>query len=115
VGRKRLTRLLLLLPLDIQPLHDVGRRSIMTQLFGHQLHGGIDVIEEPAITGTQIIQPGLAVGCVDETVFRTFAVADEADFAIETIAGKRRLFVGGEFYLCRRVGQFDDGQFVDVA
>jgi hypothetical protein len=49
-------------------LHDLGRSSIPTQQFGHDLHRVVHVMEESLVSGAEVVQPRLAIGCLDEPV-----------------------------------------------
>ena len=53
----------------------------MCQLVRHHIHRLGDMREEGFVSGTQIIQAGFAIGCLNKAVFRAAPVADKADVA----------------------------------
>jgi hypothetical protein len=63
------------------PLHHICRRTLVAKFTGHELHVGVNVVEEQLVPGAQIIQSVFAIGRLYEAMFGTFAVAGEANVA----------------------------------
>ena len=68
-------------------LHDVGGRALHGQLVGHEVHVGCDMVVELPVAFAEIVEAGVAVAVVDDSVLGAFAVASELDIALATLAG----------------------------
>lgn len=64
------------------------RRSALPQQVRHDVHGLLDVMEERLVSQTEIVQPRLTLGRVDEPVARALAEARKQDVA--TVNGSSR-------------------------
>ncbi len=58
-------------------LHDLVREAALAEQARHGLHRRSDVSKEGLVAGAQVVEPVLAVGCLDEAVARALAVAGE--------------------------------------
>lgn len=67
---------------------DGGGGHAAAELVGHEAHGGLGVLEEAAVAGAKVVEPGLIVGGESETVFGTLAIADGCVRAVETLLRK---------------------------
>ena len=72
--------------LSSKQTHDVCGRAARLEQLGHRLHVGVDGFEKMFVSPTKIVQSGLAVRGVDETIFWAFTMASEADLAFSAIA-----------------------------
>ena len=60
-----------------QDVHHLVGVTSATQQFCHDAHRVVDVIEEQLVSGTQVVQPRLAIRGVDKAIARAFPVAGE--------------------------------------
>jgi hypothetical protein len=56
------------------PIHNVRRRAMRGEFRRHEAHIGIDVPEEHFVAGAEVIETGLAVGCVQKAMLGALAV-----------------------------------------
>jgi hypothetical protein len=70
----------------LEHLHDIGRRPALPEFGSHELHVGVDMLEEQPVAGTQIIEPPLTGRRSCESALRAFTVACEADFALLAVS-----------------------------
>ena len=64
------------------PLHHVGRWSLIVEFAFHKIHVGSHVFEKPVIPGAQVVESRFA-GCrAGKSVLRAFAVAGEQEIAL---------------------------------
>ena len=82
---------------------------------GQLCQKGFAVIKKAFISGTQVIQAGLSVRRLQETIFRTFAIAHCSDFTCPAIAGKCVRFGPAEGYLGRAFEQFEQRCRPDIS
>ena len=59
------------------PGHDIGRRTPVSQLVGHETHVRINVPEEMLVALAQVVQARLVFRAGEKTVFRALAVTGE--------------------------------------
>src|SRR5208337_4183127 len=62
-------------------LHDLVREAALAEQARHGLHRRSDVSKEGLVAGAQVVEPVLAVGCLDEAVARALTVAGEQNRA----------------------------------
>src|SRR5690606_18325618 len=77
-------------------LHHKGGRLAPPPERDHFLHIRVDMIKEVPVPLAEVVETRLAVRRLDEPVFRTAAVAHEADLALEAVPGKRLLLTGAK-------------------
>ncbi len=65
--------------------HHLCRSAIAPQQLGHDAHQLVDVREERFVVRTQVIQPRLAIWCLNEAVLGSLDVTGEAHFALATV------------------------------
>ena len=58
----------------------------MAELFSHEAHVGIDVMEEELVTCAKVVQARFAFRSFDESMFGAFAVAGKTDIAFPAVA-----------------------------
>ena len=68
--------------------HYIGRRTLVSDLFGHEIHIWCHMLEEPSVTLAELIQARFAVSGESESVFGTFTVAGKEEFAAAALAGE---------------------------
>ena len=71
--------------------------------------------EERLVASAQVIQPRLAIWCLDEAVLGTFTMTGEAHFALATVARQRVALVQPKLPLFVRCHEFDHMLLLDVA
>src|SRR5919202_2670508 len=98
-----------------QDAHDVRRRPICAQLGRHQPHRPVDMGEEGLEPGAQIVQAGLAVGCVEYAVLGAAAVADEANFTLTAVARQRLALGEAELPLPVGADHLDQRNILEIA
>jgi hypothetical protein len=76
----------------------------LLQLYCHHPHLGINVVEELAVTGTEVIQPGLTIGRDGVTILGTATVADEAYLAALAVTRQGGFLLVTELELVVTVG-----------
>lgn len=74
------------------PAHHVGWRTIRGQFGSHESHVQIHVVEEPLVSGAEVIQSRFSVGRSGESVLRALSITDKAHVTLAAIARKCRLF-----------------------
>src|SRR5690606_26677621 len=67
-------------------LHDVVGITAFNAELGHVLHRAVDMGEESAVAGGQVVQPGFPVGCLDEAIAWAFPVAGEQHRALLAVS-----------------------------
>ena len=95
-------------------LHDLVGPAALTKQAGHDLHRGVDMVEEELVAGTQVVEPGLASRGRDEPVTRALTVAGEQNVTIPTILGQAVQLVLPERPLLLRGNQLHHGRLPDV-
>src|ERR1051325_3026511 len=68
-------------------LHYIAGRPATAEEASHRLHVWIDVMEEPLIARTQVIEACLAVGSMDKPVLGTFSIACKTHITLEAVFG----------------------------
>ena len=86
-----------------QQTHDGCWRLARVEQFGHHLHVRIDRFEKMLVTRAKIVQSRLALWRLDESVFRAFTIASEADLALAAKVRQRVEFLAAEMSLPRRI------------
>jgi hypothetical protein len=71
-----------------RPLHHARRRSILLELFCHEAHVRINVMEEMLVSSAEVIEPILARRRLRKTVLGALAVAGETHIARSAIGGQ---------------------------
>jgi hypothetical protein len=71
--------------------------------------------EKGFVSGTQVIEPGFAVGSVEEAVLGTLAMTGEPDLAFPAVAGQRVALVPTKLNLLRGCKQLDKVSLSNVA
>ncbi len=79
--------------------HDLRGGSARFEQLGHRLHVRIDGFEKVLVNRAKIVQSRLAVRRVDESIFRAFTMAGEADFAFAAIVWQGVQFLTAEMSL----------------
>ena len=83
--------------------HDLCGSSARVEQLDHRLHVWIDGFEKMFVSRAKIVQPRLAVGRVDESIFRAFTVAGEANLTFAAIVWQRCKFLTAEMPLLGRI------------
>ena len=72
-------------------------------------------MEEPLVSGAEVIEVGLTVWGAGEPMLRTFAVAGEAHVTFATVAGQGVALIGTELALLGGLKKCGEGDIHDVA
>ena len=86
-----------------QQIHDGCWRLARVEQFGHHLHVRIDGFEKMFVSRAKIVQSRLAVWRLDESIFRAFTIASEADLALAAKVRQRVEFLAAEMSLPGRI------------
>ena len=84
---------------DSRNRHDVPCQPTVPDQFRHDFHFGSGVFKKRPVTLAEIVQARLSVGCFDETVPGTLAMAGKNEIAPAAVSGKAIPFVPAEFQL----------------
>ena|ERR1700760_18075 len=79
--------------------HDVRRRPAFAQLFRHELHVWVDVVEEVLVPRAKIVQARVSIWSMDEAMLRAFPVARKPDIAFSAHARQQIAFRRAERFL----------------
>ena len=111
VGEATLQFLLLLR----EEVHNISGRSLSTQFCRHSLHWQINMGEESFVSLAQVVQAGLAVWRIQDTVLGTASVTDKAYRAFPTVAWKRIAFGLPELVLLLRIHHSQERSLLQVS
>ena len=81
----------------------------------HGAHRRVNVVEEAAVAGAEVVEARLAVGGLEETVLGAAAVAGESHLAASAVVGKGVAFGGAELALLGAVDHFGKRLLAKVA
>ena len=97
------------------PLHHVGRRSLVVEFTFHEVYIGSYMLEEAVISGTQVVKSRFARSRAGKAVFGTFAVAGKQVVALFALGGQTVALVLSKGNLAGAVHHLDERVGVDVA
>ena len=98
-----------------EELHHAACGAACEKFLPHVVHVGSNVLEEDLIACTEIIEAWLAIGCLEETQARAFAVTCLEPLALAALAGKGFLLEAAEAVLLRPVKHLRQTVRADVA
>jgi len=78
-------------------------------------HRPVDMGEEQLVASAKIVETRLALGCRDETIARTFALAGKQHLAVAAILGQGFELVLPELTLLPRGRKLEQGRLVSPA
>lgn len=95
--------------------HHISGRTTGLKLCPHEVHVGSNVGKVLAITGTEIVEVGLAIGIDGKAVARTLAMAGKQIAALTALAGQACGLLTAELLLPLAIEQLGERLLTDVA